>query len=516
MARLPAILLLGSAALVACGDDGGGGGAVDATVNDGGIDAPGGDAADDASSDAGSDPNAYEFESRFVPGESSVAYSGQLLRQVLIVHLTSYVSGLTGRLDDDRYNPTDGQVVADLVGNFYQFNASTSADVPLPITTTPPATQATYGQLGGSANLKDKVAGNDDATDWRDWDGDGVMAGQPSGPPTAPAFRGWSEGGAAADTPDELVLYWMGLLDDLAVARANDQVARAPRGDGTLADIGEVYVTSKGQDLKQLLQKFLLVSIAFSQATDDYLDHRDAGKGLNSSNAQEAGKPYSTLEHAWDEGFGYFGASRGYLSFSDDEVASATPYKDLDGDGRIDLVREYNFGFSTNAAKRDLGSTAPMTDFSRRIFEAFLAGRRIIAAAGDTLTSAELEALKAQRDVIVENWERVIAATVIHYLNQVLAHMDRFGDNATYRFLDHAKHWSEMKGFALGFQFNPASPLMDANGAEFAQLHAYLRDAPVLADATASEVAAYRADLQAARALLKTAYGFSDMNVESW
>ena len=54
-------------------------------------------------------------------------------------------------------------------------------------------------------------------------------------------------------------------------------------------------------------KKFLLGAVAFSQGADDYLDDDVAGKGLLVFGYIPAeGKKYSALEHAWDEGFGYF------------------------------------------------------------------------------------------------------------------------------------------------------------------------------------------------------------------
>ena len=98
-----------------------------------------------------------------------------------------------------------------------------------------------------------------------------------------------------------------------------------------------------------------------------------------------------------------------------------------------------------------------------------------------------------------------LAATVIHYVNDTLQVMNTFGTD-DYDFTEHAKVWSEMKGFALGFQFNPHSPLL----ADFDEIHSLFGDAPVLAD---GEVDAYRADLIAARALIGAAYGFATDNL---
>ena len=122
------------------------------------------------------------------------------------------------------------------------------------------------------------------------------------------------------------------------------------------------------------------------------------------------------------------------MDYTDEEIAGKggrsdreNGYHDSDGSGTIDLDAEFNFGNSTNAAKRDLGSESG-TDFTRGAFEAFLNGRAIINnAVGSELTEAEMEALKAQRDVAVENWEKAVAATVVHYINDTLGDMDDFG-----------------------------------------------------------------------------------------
>jgi hypothetical protein len=79
-----------------------------------------------------------------------------------------------------------------------------------------------------------------------------------------------------------------------------------------------------------------------------------------------------------------------------------------------------------------------------------------------------------------------------------------------YSFADHAKHWSELKGFALGMHFNPYSKLDDAR---FVELHTGLGDAPVLPGAAAAEIEAYRQGLLGARDVIARAYGFDPANV---
>jgi hypothetical protein len=98
---------------------------------------------------------------------------------------------------------------------------------------------------------------------------------------------------------------------------------------------------------------------------------------------------------------------------------------------------------------------------------------------------------------------------VVHYLNEVVRMTSTFG-TSDYVFADHAKAWSELKGFALGLQFNPHSPLSDD---DFAALHAAIGQAPLLPGATPQELDDHVAALLAARAILGEAYGFDAENL---
>lgn len=427
-------------------------------------------------------PTTYAFASRFGP-ESSVDYGGQVFRHVLILDLKDRIEGFTGRLDGN-WIPTPGEVTDEL-DFYYRFDLTTAPTVAHSVTTTPVPAQTTYTALSDTnKDLHGKLAGNDGARQHKTWATDLV---------------GWP----GVTSPTALVQSWFQQLDAAAVAWAQSP----PAG------ISKVYVTTEGLDFKQLLQKFLLGAVAFSQGADDYLD-----QGLEADNTIAVpGKPYTALEHAWDEGFGYFGAARDYLEYSDDEVAAkggrpgyASGYHDSDNDGTINLHAEYNFGHSVNAAKRDRGSSpsAP-TDFSRDAMQAFLEGRQIITEADGALDNAAKARLEAARDRAVLAWEKAISATIVHYINDVLQDMNRFG-TAAYVFEDHAKHWSEMKGFALSLQFNPFSPVTDA---QFTELHNTLGQAPVLQSAGAATIDSYKDALRSARSSLQQAYNFEDANM---
>ncbi|MBA1147798.1 DUF4856 domain-containing protein [Ectothiorhodospiraceae bacterium WFHF3C12] len=437
-------------------------------------------------------PETYAFPSRF-SSVSSVAYPGQVARQVLIADLRSLIdNGLGDRIDTTPSEvDTQAEVVA-ILESHYDGGIDTLAGNELALTTTPPTVQDTYGDISSNKNLTGKIAGNDDVTDHVDWD--------------AGDFVGWS-----AASPEALVRGWFDTIGDNVATEASGSLRQATV-DGTTFNL-EHYLTEDGLHLGQLVQKFLLGAVAFSQAADDYLDDDVDGKGLmtdNVSAADSGASPFTELEHQWDEGFGYFGAARDYNAYTDDDVASQ-PYRDSDGNGFIDLQSEYIFDLAGYAAKRDRSSQTGTT-FSEDIFNAFLRGRAIISNAGGELTSEEMSDLQAQRDIIVENWEKVLAANVVHYINSTLADMDAWSTSpGAGTFGDLAAHWSEMKAFALGLQFNPRMTLTDT---QYSDLHDLMGEAPVLPGETG--FSDYRADLLEARDILENAYGFAGSDVADW
>lgn len=444
-----------------------------AACGDGGADLPAG--IGDTGAGLGEVPDTYAFTSRFDAG-SSVSFGGQTFRHVLVDDLKTHLGGLTARLNAGFF-PNPGDVEAEL--DFYlSFDSSTSGFVPIGVRTTPPPLQETYDDLSTNKNLVEKLAGNDPVGQHADW---------------TTEFVGWP----GASSPEGLVRDWFAEIDAAAVAWSQGRIPVGPDG----APVPAVFVTADGRDLQQLTQKFLLGAVAFSQGVDDYLDDTEPGKGLLSSNAGPDGAAnYTPLEHAWDEGFGYFGAAIDYPSRTDAEIA-ATPYADVNADGAIDLGTEVTWGHAQNAAKRDDGAVVPI-DLTGQAWEGFVMGRKRITDTPGELDEAQLAELRRYRDQAVFAWEAAIAATVVHYVNEVLKDGAAFG-TASYAFGDHAKHWSEMKGFALSLQFNPRSPLSDA---QFVELHDLLGTAPVLPGSAGAQDA--DAALIAARTLLGTAYGF--------
>lgn len=450
----------------------------------------------------------YQFKSAYDKSESAISYSGQTKRHILIADLTKELEGLPDRpvaANTDIYNQL----------NFYfDYDAGTSDTLQFKFDLGGQAMlqDGTYGSISSGKNLSGKIAGNDPA----------LINGE---------FFGWTEGMDADPTPEELVDYYFNQVE--AEAKSAPFVIVTSGGPATITS---AYTSATGLNYRQLIQKFLLGAVAFSQGTGDYLK-----TDFKATNEREGDKPYTEGGHNWDEAFGYFGATRDYPAYTDDEIAGkggrsayANGYHDTNGDGMIDLRSEYVFGNAANCAKRDRGTannTNP-TNLTADTFNAFFYGRFALNAAANLgfLGNTENVLVKAMAGQAAVSWEKCISATVVHYINDVIGDMDafdsgKFADESNFNKL--AKHWAEMKGFALGLQFNPYSPfrsgdVADINIDSLKKVLSLMGDAPVLADGTQNGtafnggVSKYRTDLLEARAILQKAYEFDEENVLNW
>ena len=450
----------------------------------------------------------YMYDSAFSADASSVSYSGQTARQMLI----SAMKAELGNLTEDVGN-------ADTVRarlNFYMTGDGVD-DTPHGFTLKggePVRPGPTYGDVSAGKNLGSKTAGQDKA--------EHVQGGE---------FFGWDALDAGA-VPIDLVNHYI----ERVVTEATD--GTAPQISTVTGDVAldVVYVDAHGRDYQQLMQKFLGGAVAFSQGTADYLS-TDWHQYLT----QIDGKDYTGAEHKFDEAFGYYGAARDINEYTDDEAAAkggrggwGNGYHDTDGDGVIDLRAEFVFGHAQNCAKRDRGNE--VTDFSKEAMDAFLLGRQIvgIASAAGSLSAAAEAALNEQIKIASVTWEKCIAATVVHYINDVMGDMDSFQDGSfadLANFKNLAKHWGEMKGFALGLQFSPFSPFRDGSVSgitvdSLKEVLSLMGDAPVLADGSqggvvpsgsaSDAVMDYRDALLQARDILEQAYGFDHDVVMNW
>ncbi len=455
-------------------------------------------------------PTTYSFDSKLIAGDSSVSHSGQATRHILINELKKLIdsSDLQNAADiDSAMNMLDtvyGKGTYDVVGNLTTTNVYAASSEATPVGITVKSTQGDpavalelvqtdYTDVSSGKNLKYKLAGVDNDlthSEFIGWDVAGYSFEVPDG-------DGYKTISGENSKPNALLNQWFLQLANLAV-------------DGNPET---KYVTAEGLDLKQLVQKFVLGAVTYSQASEDYLKE---DKGLMKQNSAEdkAGKPYTSLEHQWDEGFGYFGAAHDYNLYTD--LANKTKQdNDTNLDGEIDLYSEYSFGNSVNAAKRDKGATVA-TDFSKGAMDAFLTGRALIQANYGTdpvLGEGYQAELVKLSKVALENWEKAIAATVVHYINDVIEDYATYGTSVFNDKGVFTTHWSEMKGFALGLQFSPVA-LISVD--QLKAVHVAFGEAPAFLNTNQEAVTVYIAQLEAARTILQAAYSFNADNVANW
>ena len=394
-------------------------------------------------------PQAYVFDSRFEEGASSVSYSGQVVRNLLLQDLKS----VTDSVGKDGANPISVDDMLNLYAYDDGLNLKTGTS-----TGSIPALESNYSAISTGKNLVGKIS-------------DAPVIGYDI-------------------TADELVRDWI------------NQIAENSQDSNKLGTV-MAYTTDDGVDLSQMINKVLIGAVPYYQATGVYLN------GLlerDNSEARDGEDPYTAMEHAWDEAFGYFGAARDYARYSDDQLAGSVDdfTFDSNADGSIDFKSEYNFGLSRNAAKRDKGGSG--IDLTKDIFEAFLAGRTAITNQGT------VEEISVLRQAASEGMEKVIAATVVHYINDTLSDMSNLGTPDENR-ANLNKHWAEMKGYTVALQYNPFKLISDG---QLRELHGIMGTAPKYDEPGSSAYNTQVANYQRAKAVLQTAYGFSSTNMQNW
>lgn len=304
-------------------------------------------------------------------------------------------------------------------------------------------------------------------------------------------------------------------------------------------------VTKDGLDIAQFMQKFFHGAIALAQFADitahflqNPLDSLKADENTPMVYRSGDVAPYTSLEYIWDQGFAYFGAAKDYSQYSLDDIAggySKDSFAESDeeiygevpliyggedyGDGFIALGYEKNLGMAVNAAKRDLGS-GEVSNFKHQIGTSFIKGRAILASKDMNLEKHKM--IQAYSVVALSQWEKLMAANTIHYINKTILDYEKY-EKGQFKFHDLAKHFSEMKGFAMAFQFNPLSPLSKDL---FVKIHRLMGDHPYVPQGSQEQIKQrsqkYIDNLKDVRDRLSKAMGFTADNgytdevLENW
>ncbi|MEO9967004.1 MAG: DUF4856 domain-containing protein [Reichenbachiella sp.] len=163
---------------------------------------------------------------------------------------------------------------------------------------------------------------------------------------------------------------------------------------GQIAD-GEStrYISANGVEYNQLVGKSLIGALMVDQILNNYLSTAvlDEATNIEDNDAEVVadGEIYTTMEHKWDEAYGYlYGAS----------VDATDPNATLGDDDSF--LNKY-------VAKVDANQY--YTGIADDIFDAFKLGRAAIVAKDYTVRDEQAEIIK-------ENLSKVIAVRAVHYL----------------------------------------------------------------------------------------------------
>lgn len=240
-------------------------------------------------------------------------------------------------------------------------------------------------------------------------------------------FDGW-----IADQANIVFVNW----DLTATAGSAGQLQQA--GGGSIR-----YVNGKGLELNQAVAKGLIGGLIADQILNNYLSVSvlDAGDNManNDNNVVEAGKSYTTMEHKWDEAYGYlYGA----------EADPASPVLGADG-----FLNKY---------LKSVDADADFAGIATEVYEALKLGRAAIVA-------KEYDVRDAQVEIIRENISKVIAIRAVHYLQGGKKALEA-------ETVDYAKAFHELSegfGFVYSLQFT-RKPGTDAPYFTHEEVEAYL------------------------------------------
>ncbi|MBP0904577.1 DUF4856 domain-containing protein [Mariniflexile gromovii] len=199
------------------------------------------------------------------------------------------------------------------------------------------------------------------------------------------------------------------------VATAGNAGQLQQAGGGTIR-----YINGKGLEYNQALAKGLIGALMMDQILNNYLSPAvlDAGSNVadNNNGVLETGKNYTSMEHKWDEAFGYLYGS---------EANPAEPVLDAD-----QFLSEYI---------ERVNADSDFSTLAEDVFNAFKLGRAAIVAKNYTIRDQQAE-------IIRENLSIVPAVRGVFYLQASKANLG----------IDNARAFhalSEAYGFIYSLQF---------------------------------------------------------------
>lgn len=216
-----------------------------------------------------------------------------------------------------------------------------------------------------------------------------------------------------------------GLFTEMGDVAANHATPAVPGTAGSIED-GKRLVNAKGLETNQAIIKGLMGACFLDQAINNYLDITvlDETKAANDAGTPEEGKVYTTMEHKWDEAYGYIYGLR---------------TTNTDGTPKMYFWESYINTVNGNPHFAGIG-----TD----IKNAFIKGRAAI-------TNKDYKTRDAQIKIIKEKLSKIGAVRAVYYLEAGKALLS--GDNSQTIKAFHGI--SEAYGFITGLRYtnNPAT-----------------------------------------------------------
>ena len=208
-------------------------------------------------------------------------------------------------------------------------------------------------------------------------------------------------------------------MDSLAIASTSSAAAaNGQAGIATSLDGSEHYLLSaNGYDYTEIIEKGLMGTVFYYQATGVYLTDAKIGDGVD--NVTVTPGEGTAMQHHWDEAFGYLGVPKNF------------PTNTADGRFWGEVIHERN----------------GLLNCSKPLMNAFLHGRAAI-------NNDDHDAKTILAGTIAANWEVVIAATGIHELNEARTHL---ADDALRN-----HEVSEAIAYIRALKYNPNKKITDA------------------------------------------------------
>lgn len=196
-----------------------------------------------------------------------------------------------------------------------------------------------------------------------------------------------------------------------SIAAASQSSSAAANGTAGVGDNGtnKYLFSANGIEYTQLIEKGLMGALMYYQTTAVYL----GDDKMNVDNAAPVtGKFYTTMEHHWDEAFGYFAVPVDFPGNTTGIRFCGKYCNDRDG-----LLQ------------------------TNKIMDAFRKGRAAIS-------NNDLTTRNEQIEIIREEWERVMAGTAVHYMNEA---KNNFADDVLRN-----HQLSEGFAFITSLKYNPS------------------------------------------------------------